>query len=165
VGIWLVERTEIIASRMRFLVDAPGWSICSRDDCTRCTAHKALLFAQSWGIAQTNGNVSASDHQVSRSTPVPSHEKLGTLAHFRGHTSGIARYRVQRGQRARSDRGAMLDGADHRRFIHAIGISHGRETLLAAHTIDHALLPSVEHGVRENGEVAEHPKQIYPLQE
>jgi hypothetical protein len=39
VGIWLVGRTEIIASRMRFLVDAPGWSIrsCETAHVARCT--------------------------------------------------------------------------------------------------------------------------------
>jgi hypothetical protein len=59
----------------------------------------------------------------------------------------------------------MLDRTDHRRFVHAIGISHGRKALLAAHAIDHALLPSVENRVRKNGKIAKHPEQINALKE
>jgi hypothetical protein len=53
-----------------------------------------------------------------------------------------------------------LDGADHRRFIHTIGIGHRGETLFGAHAIDQTLLPGAEHGVRKNGKIAEHPQQI-----
>jgi len=68
-------------------------------------------------------------------------------------------------RRARHDRRPVLDRPDHRCLIHAIEIGSGGELLLATHSVDHALLSARKYGVRENGEIAEHPKQIYALAE
>jgi hypothetical protein len=54
----------------------------------------------------------------------------------------------------------MLDGADYWSFVHAPGVCHGGKPLLAAHLIDHALLPSTEDSVRKDVKMAEHPQQI-----
>ena len=94
-----------------------------------------------------------------------SNNVLGTLANFRSQCSTFVRYRTPPWQLVCSDGRTMFDGADYWRFVHAISVGHRRETLLAAHLIDHALLPSVEHGVRKNRKIAEHPQQINPLQE
>jgi hypothetical protein len=54
----------------------------------------------------------------------------------------------------------MLDRSDYRSFVHAPGICHRRKTLLAAHLIDHPLLPSTEDRVRKDVKIAEHPQQV-----
>src|ERR1700676_5753516 len=89
--------------------------------------------------------------------------ELGALANFCGQSSRVTRRGPRRELLVGSDRRTVLDGADHRRLVHAISVCHGGETLLATHAIDHALLPPIEDGMRENGEIAEHPNQIYPL--
>src|SRR5437763_13924757 len=92
--------------------------------------------------------------------------ELRALACFRSQTTrGTARHRTPRGQLISRDRRTVLDGADHRRFIHAVSIGHRGETLLATHLVDQALLAPGENGVREYGEVAEHPQQINALPE
>jgi len=52
----------------------------------------------------------------------------------------------------------MLDRADHWRFVHGPGVCHRGKTLLAAHFIDHALLPSTEDRVRKDVKIAKHPQ-------
>lgn len=47
--------------------------------------------------------------------------------------------------------------------MHAVNVRERRKNLLAAHSINHPLLPLAEHGVRENGKIAEHPQEINPL--
>ena len=58
----------------------------------------------------------------------------------------------------------VFDGTQHRSFIHAIRVGHGGKSLLAAHTVDQPFLPACKDSVGKNGEIAEHPNQIYPLQ-
>ena len=90
---------------------------------------------------------------------------LRTLAHFRGQSSSATRRCPAWRQLIRSDGRTMFDCTDHRCFVHAIGIGHGRKTLLAAHAVDHALLPRIQHSVRKNGKIAKHPQQIDALKE
>src|SRR5258708_2888668 len=91
---------------------------------------------------------------------------LGKLTHFRSQAAGaFADHRATPpGENLPHLRaGAPLDRADYGSVVHAIGVRHGDESLLGAQTIDHALLPRAEHGVRKNGKVTEHPKKIRAL--
>src|ERR1700681_975341 len=114
--------------------------------------------------AEARGAPAFAEARLSRHKPFHStSNELGALANFCGQGSRVTRRGPRRELLVGSDRRTVLDGADHRRLVHAISVCHGGETLLAAHAIDHALLPPIEHGMRENGEIAEHPNQIYPL--
>jgi hypothetical protein len=89
---------------------------------------------------------------------------LHPLAQFCRQRTSLAGGWLPRRSWLRHYRRAMLDGSNHRNFAHPIGIGNRSEALLAAHLIDHALLPAREYGVREDGEVAKHPQKISTLQ-
>jgi hypothetical protein len=59
---------------------------------------------------------------------------------------------------------STLDDSNDRR-IRPVTIGQRRKHLLAAQSIDHALLPPAENGVRKNRKMAEHPQKIQPLEE
>jgi len=69
------------------------------------------------------------------------------------------------GRRTRHNWRTVLDRTYYGCFIHTVEVGDGGELLLAAHSVDQALLPARKHGVRKNWKVAEHPEQIYALQE
>src|ERR1700736_3167251 len=58
---------------------------------------------------------------------------------------------------------ASLDGSDHRRFVHAISVSHGHKALFGTQAVNQPSLSPAENSVRENGKVAEYPQQIDAL--
>jgi len=89
--------------------------------------------------------------------PHGSPERLRTLTGLCSHSLRSRLHQSPRKQLVRANRRPVFDGADHRRLIHTIGVCHGGEPLLAAHSIDHSLLPSIQNRVRKNGEVTEHP--------
>ena len=63
------------------------------------------------------------------------------------------------------NRRTVFNRTNHWRFIHVIDVCHRGKTLLAAHSVDQALLTAAENGVGKNGKIAKHPKQINSLEE
>jgi len=134
-----------------------------------------LSYAPSVGIepeGQTEIIASASVAPCARS---PAHlgarpSPLGVLVSTSGllanlgceRTRRLSRYRASRRQ-ALGDRRTALDGPDDGHVIQTVGVRERSKTLLAAHSINQALLPRREDGVRKNGKIAEHPEQIHAL--
>ena len=87
---------------------------------------------------------------------------LRSLANFGGQ-AGFLSGRPARRQWTRADRRTTLDRSDHRRF-HA-GPAYAIEAKLCSLHIRsiNRRLPRTQNCVRQDGEVAKHPQQIYPL--
>ena len=82
--------------------------------------------------------------------------QLETLLRFGGE-GGFPGGRTARWQRIGTYSRAALNRSYNRRFVKTVDVGKRRKNLLAAHAVDHSLLPRVEDCMRKNRKIAKHP--------
>jgi len=163
---------EIKSQLLCQLSYAPGWS-ARWDEENYSTRRRRASFAAS-PVVRFGEATCAKRHDVQRQK-----NQLENRSELEERTAGrpltlellpdfcrqrrIPRWRLTWRPVFRGDRRPMFDSSNHRRFLQRVGIRHGSKALLAAHAINHALLPARKHRVRKNGKIAKHPEHVHAL--